>query len=488
MLERRSKLREKLDQVDRELKTCETRWRDIIAKSRHGVLTVDAKSAIRFANQVAASIFGCRVEELVGREFEMPAVTDKPVELNLNSRDGRAVPVEIWMVETEWSGEPAWFVTIHDMTERKKLEEALLLSEARYRALFCDNPTMIITLDAELKMLSANPACASQLGYATDELEGETVLKLFHEGDRHTVSEQLRLGLQNPDQVFQWQFRMLRKDGGMVWVEELVRAVSGPHGMSNVLIVCQDITLRKQAEEEIEKLNTDLAARAVELESANRELEAFSSTVSHDLRNPLTVINGYCQAIMEQCGDQLGAQCREYVEESYKGTLRMNRLIDALLEFSRLTCREVKPETVDLSALAMDVAAELKSAEPERSMSFAIAEGVAAKGDPALLRVVLANLLGNACKYTSQLEEAIIDFGVTEKNGKRAYFVRDNGLGFEMDNAAEMFLPFRRLPGVEEFSGHGVGLATVERIIRRHGGSVWAEGAPGKGATFYFTL
>ncbi len=252
--------------------------------------------------------------------------------------------------------------------------------------------------------------------------------------------------------------------------------------------VVEDISARKQAEEQIERLNTDLAARAAELESANMELEAFNYSVSHDLRKPLTVINSYCQVIMEMCGVSLDEQCQGYLKEIYDGTLRMNQLIDALLNFSRLTHCELKPETVDLSAMALDITAELRVAELERRVTFAIAEGVTVDGDPALLRVVLENFLGNAWKYTGAREEAVIEFGVAEIDGKPACFVRDNGTGFDMEYAEKLFIPFQRLPGAHEFKGHGIGLATVERIVRRHGGTVWAEGEPDKGATFWFTL
>jgi signal transduction histidine kinase len=245
---------------------------------------------------------------------------------------------------------------------------------------------------------------------------------------------------------------------------------------------------RKMAEEEIKRLNCELAARAAELEAANRELEAFNYTVAHDLRKPLTVVNGYCQALKELCGVQLDVHCKEYLKEAYEGTLRMNRLIDALLRFSRMAHIEPQREVVDLSVLAQAVAAELELAEPERRVTFRIAEGMSVNGDPNLLHVALDNLLGNAWKFTATKEEAVVEFGMTEIGGKPVCFVRDNGAGFDMADAGKLFTPFQRLPGGEEFKGHGIGLATVERIISRHGGMVWAEGKPGKGATFYFTL
>ena len=249
---------------------------------------------------------------------------------------------------------------------------------------------------------------------------------------------------------------------------------------------------RRRAEAALQELNnvleTRVLERTVELKAANQELEAFSYTVAHDLRKPLAVVNGYCEAIRELCGDKLDEACKRYLREAYDGTWRMNGLIDALLNFSRLAHVEPRREKVDLSAMAHEVAMELKLAEPGRRVTFQIADGASAEGDAGLLRVALANLVGNAWKYTGTRDEGIIEFGTTEVDGKPAWFVRDNGAGFDMANADKLFAPFQRLPGAEEWRGFGIGLATVERIILRHGGRVWAEGAPGKGATFYFTL
>jgi signal transduction histidine kinase len=258
--------------------------------------------------------------------------------------------------------------------------------------------------------------------------------------------------------------------------------------MTGVVHVARDITERKQAEEVIERLNTQLRARAAELEAANQELEAFNYTVAHDLRKPLTTVNGYCQLIQELYGDKLDEQCRSYLQEAYDGTWRMNRLIDTLLDFSRVASIELHRGEVDLSAMAESVAAGLKLSEPARRVTFRIREGLAAIGDAGLLRVVLENLLGNAWKYTTMREEAVIEFGVMESNGQPAWFVRDNGPGFAPEYVDKLFIPFRRLPGAEEYRGFGIGLATVDRIVRRHGGRVWAEGEPGRGAAFWFTL
>jgi PAS domain S-box-containing protein len=266
----------------------------------------------------------------------------------------------------------------------------------------------------------------------------------------------------------------------------LVRDKSGEAILAVVTI--RDITNRKRSEEEIKMLNAELKKRAVELEGANRELEAFNYTVAHDLRKPLTVISGYSQVVRDMSAGTVNAKWTAYLQKIHDGTQRMSQLIDALLNFSRLARVEPQRERIDLSAVAQAAARELKLSEPERRVEFGISERVFVDGDANLLRVVLDNLLGNAWKYTDVREEAVIEFGTTEVEGKTACFVRDNGVGFTMEEAGKLFLPFERLRGTRDFKGFGIGLATVERIVRRHGGRVWAEGEPGKGATFYFTL
>ena len=238
---------------------------------------------------------------------------------------------------------------------------------------------------------------------------------------------------------------------------------------------------------ELEMQNTELRQARDELECANTELEAFNYSVSHDLRTPLTAINGLCQLIPTLCGNTLDEQSKGYIRKMYDATLRMSRLIDTLLNFSRVAHVEIHRETIDLSAMAKAVAAELDLVEPERRVTFRTAEGVMAIGDAGLLQVVLANLMGNAWKYTVNQEASIIEFGMAEYDGKDVWFVRDNGPGFDLAHAENLFVPFQRIPGID-VEGHGIGLSTVERIVVRHGGRVWAESEPGKGAAFLFTL
>jgi PAS domain S-box-containing protein len=255
----------------------------------------------------------------------------------------------------------------------------------------------------------------------------------------------------------------------------------------------QDEIVRRQAiEAEIIQLNESLERRVrertAELEAANRELETFSYSVSHDLRAPLRSINGFSQALLEDYGDQLPLDGQDYLKRVRAASQRMSQLIDDILDLSRVTRAEMQRETVSLSTLAQAIAAELHANQPERQAEFAIQPGLEAYADPQLLQIVLENLLGNAWKFTSKHAQARIEFGQTRVDGVPAYFVRDDGAGFDKTYASKMFMPFQRLHAVTEFEGNGIGLATVQRIIHRHGGRVWAEGAVERGATFYFTL
>lgn len=247
---------------------------------------------------------------------------------------------------------------------------------------------------------------------------------------------------------------------------------------------------RQKAEEEVRKLNLDLERRVQErtrqLEEVNHELEAFSYSVSHDLRAPLRSIDGFSQILSKKYHDMLDDTGRDYLERVRNATQRMGRLIDDLLKLARVTRSELKREQIDLSAIAQQVADELRKSDPLRQVSFVLQPGLSAYADPGLLRVVLVNLLGNAYKFTGKKHDASIEFGCCD--GGQTFFVRDNGAGFNMDYAQKLFGAFQRLHGANEFSGTGIGLATVQRIIHRHHGRVWAEAEEGIGATFYFTL
>ena len=258
------------------------------------------------------------------------------------------------------------------------------------------------------------------------------------------------------------------------------------------------VNLAARAEEiaalntELKELNADLESRVQErtreLEVSNQELEAFSYSVSHDLRAPLRTIDGFSLALQEDFADKLNAEGRDYITRVRSGVQRMGSLIDALLQLSRVTRSDVAREQVDMSQLVTGVFSEMRAATPERNVETVVQPGVTAQGDARLLRVAFENLIGNAWKFTSKMPHARIEFGSDQREGRPVYFIRDNGAGFDMQYVDRLFTAFQRLHGDREFKGSGIGLATVSRIVRRHHGRIWAESEVGRGATFYFTL
>jgi PAS domain S-box-containing protein len=327
-----------------------------------------------------------------------------------------------------------------------------------------------------------NPKFGMLTGYRQDEVLGLNLRQLQDTGEESWAA--VAAG-------FEWHGeREGVKKGGEPYSESIsISPVFDEQGqVTHLVTVKQDITEQKQSAREIAQLNLDLSARAAELEMANRDLEGFSYTVSHDLRSPLTNINGYCQLIQELYAEGLDEQFGRFIGIIFDETVAMGELIGTLLDFSRVARSELNRSRVDLSETAQVVAAGLMLRQPERCVDFRIAPDLAAEGDPELLRVVLENLLANAWKYTGKKERALIEFGVEAGGQQQVYFVRDDGAGFEMAQAERLFTAFQRLHSNSEFEGYGIGLATVQRVIQRHGGAIWAEGEVDKGATFRFTL
>jgi light-regulated signal transduction histidine kinase (bacteriophytochrome) len=257
-------------------------------------------------------------------------------------------------------------------------------------------------------------------------------------------------------------------------------------------IAMDDVTERKRAEEKLRSFNVELEQRVrertVELDASTKELEAFSYSVSHDLRAPLRAIDGFGHALLEDCEAKLDADGKDHLRRIRAATQRMGTLIDDLLRLSRLTRTEMLVEKVNLTELAWSVINELQKSEPERVVRIEIAEGLEVTADPKLMRIALENLLGNAWKFTAKRSEATIELGSTNEGAKTTYFVRDNGAGFDMAYVGKLFTPFQRLHSIEEYPGTGIGLGTVQRIMNRHGGRVWAEGQVDRGAAFHFSF
>jgi light-regulated signal transduction histidine kinase (bacteriophytochrome) len=250
----------------------------------------------------------------------------------------------------------------------------------------------------------------------------------------------------------------------------------------------EDITEKKKSEAEIVRLQQDRERRATELAIANRELEAFSYSVSHDLRGPLSSIDSFARMLLEDHANQLPSEAQRYINLIHENATAMDRLIEDLLTFSRMVRQPLKKTSVMMGEVVRDVVAKLRSSQPDRPIEIVIGELPPCQADPVLLTQVWVNLLSNAFKYTRKCENAHIEIGSCDEGDATGYYVKDNGVGFNMDQAGRLFGVFQRLHAEQDYPGTGVGLAIVERIIRRHGGHVWAEAEEGKGATFYFTL
>ncbi|TWJ14316.1 sensor histidine kinase [Geobacter argillaceus] len=389
-----------------------------------------------------------------------------------NDRQRLVHELEVHQIELEMQNEQL-------RQSRDDMEETL----EKFTDLYDFAPVGYATIDRDGIVRAANLTGAGLLGIERSRLTGRHFSQ-FVAAEAHSLfSEFLGKVFARPGKE-SCEVTLSTK-GSLPLIVQIDAMVSASGQECRIAII--DISKRRQLEEQLEILHDDLAARAAELAAANIELEAFNFTVSHDLRKPLSIIHGYCQLVQELCREQLDEQSKEFIQEIYEGTKSMNRLITSLLRFSRATRTEMRRETVDMSAMAKAVASELQLAEPERRVSFRIAEGITGNGDEGLWRIVLDNLIGNAWKYSANREEAVIEFDMKEVDGKPACFVRDNGPGFDMAHADKLYIPFQRIPGID-VEGHGIGLATVERIVRRHGGRIWAESEPGKGATFFFTM
>lgn len=374
---------------------------------------------------------------------------------------------------------------------RKRAETALRESEERFRLLTESALTGVYLIQDNL-FRYVNPAFASIFGYAEDELVDKYhPMDLTCPQDRALVEENIRKRLEDGVRDIHYFFKALRKDGEIIDVE-VHGAKVDYEGRSAVVGTLLDVTERKRAEAEIHRLNDELERRVIErtakLKAANEELESFSYSVSHDLRAPLRTVDGYSCILLEEHAENLDDAAKDHLTRIRLAAQHMGMLIDDLLNLARVTRLDLQLEEVDLSTLAQEIVAGLQEREPGRNAHFDIALGICVPADPRLLRIVFDNLLGNAWKFTSHEKRTHIEFGTTEVDGEPVYFIRDNGAGFDMAYADRLFGAFQRLHDAAEFPGTGIGLATVQRIVHKHGGRLWAESAVDRGATFYFTL
>jgi PAS domain S-box-containing protein len=483
----------------------------VFSHAREAITITDAEGNIVIISQRFTEITGYSAEEVIGRN---PRILQ-------SGRQDAAFYKRMWAQITatgHWSGEiwnkrkngsiyPEWLsissvtddagkvsnyiAVFTDLSERVEAEQRLRESEQRYRTMFEQAPEGVWIIGADARTIKVNQHMCQLLGYSAAEMNGQTPFD-FVDAENSLIFEtqkQLRTKTTNRN----YEIALRHKDGHNIPVAfSATNLYSEDGSLMAVLAFVTDISERKEHERKMQRFNDELEHRVVErtraLDIANHELEAFSYSVSHDLRTPLRAINGFSHALEEEYSHLLDDNGRNYLSRVRAGSERMAELIQKLLDLAHLSRHELRRVPIDLSAIAVEIAAELRIDEAERRVELNIAPGVTTIGDAALFRVVLLNLLGNAWKYTSRRDMASIEFGMGERDGRRVCFVRDNGAGFDMKNADKLFAAFQRLHSAADYPGSGIGLATVARIIHRHGGEVWAEAKPGEGATFFFTL
>lgn len=472
-------------------------------------LEVNGAAAVRYGYS-RDEFLGMRLTDLDAPDAPLPppqALDHQPSgrlgseERRHRLKDGRIIDVEITSHPREFEGRAAALVVSVDITERKRVESAtralnaeleervaertakLQESEERFRTLAAAAHDAILTADAGGLITYFNPGAERMFGYPSTEVLGAHLTTLVPEGDRATHQETLARYAAAGDARGvvgrTVEFIGRRKDGTQFPLE-LSLASRRVEGVPAFIGIIRDVTKRKESEQAIRRY-------AADLEAANQDLEAFSYSVSHDLRAPLRSIHGFSQAVLEDHQERLDEQGVDYLGRVCAAAQHMGALIDDLLELSRATRAEMRREPVDLTQLADRVVAELVAANPDREVDVRVVEELTCHGDHRLLTLMLRNLIGNAWKFTSNQDRAVVELGTTN-GAEPAYFVRDNGAGFDMNYADKLFQPFQRLHSSREFEGTGIGLALVQRVIHRHGGKVWAEGAVHQGATFYFTL
>jgi len=489
------------------------------ALDEHAIVAMtDAQGRITFVNDKFCEISKYSREELLGQDHRIinsgfhstefirdlwTTIAHGKVwhgEIKNKAKDGSFYWVDTTIVPfLKENGKPRQYVAIRtDITERKRNEESLRDTQARLNSTLSAGSIGTWTWDLTHDRLFADEFTARMFSLepeaAAAGLPAEAYLRALHEEDRPGVVAALERAVETCGR-YDIEYRVCRPDGECSWLQARGRVEGDEAGKAlHFHGAVMDITERKEAQEKVRRLNEELEQRVIqrtaELEIANKELEAFSYSVSHDLRAPLRAVDGFSQAVLEDYGEQLPEEGRHYLATIRGGAQRMGALIDDLLTFSRLSRLPLNKRSVDPKRVVRETLEELGFPIEGRAVEMRIGDLPLCQGDAALLKQLWLNLLSNALKYTRQREPAVIEVGCTPDDNEQAnvYFVRDNGAGFDMRYADKLFGVFQRLHRAEDFEGTGVGLAIVQRIVHRHGGRVWAEAALDQGATFYFTL
>jgi len=409
------------------------------------------------------------------------ALTGKPMHFESYSK-----ALGKWYSISVFSPHKGYFaVTFDDITEKKKAENELLRAKAEWERTFDSVPDLIAILDERHRIVRLNRAMAERLGHTPEECAGLCCHAAVHGMDAPPElcphARTLADGQEHTTEVYE------KRLGGHFLVS--TTPICSEQGkMIGSVHVARDITGQKKSEEALKKAHEELQKHAEKLETANKELEDFSYSVSHDLRSPLRAIAGFTRMILDENGAAFNPETRRKFGVIQDNAQKMGRLIDDLLRLSRLGRAGMSRSKLDMGSLMAEVVAEIQVAESDREFVVEIGDLPATEGDRAMIRQLLVNLLSNAVKFTRGKEGARIEAGSFERSGEQIYYVKDNGVGFDMKYYNKLFGVFQRLVSESQFEGTGVGLAIVERIVQRHGGRVWAEGKIQEGATFYFTL
>jgi PAS domain S-box-containing protein len=497
--------------ADVALSESEERFRTLIESAPDAILMWDGELRCLEANRAACERLGYTRDEMltmkatdisapqgVGRaaaHAESIARTGSGlVETVHKRRDGTFIPVEVSSTVVRFGGRPVLLSIARDITARKAAEDHLAQAEARYRGLLEAAPDAMVVVDGRGEIVLLNLQTETQFGYSRDELVGQPVTNIIPEGfAERIIADDLRSTADALAQVIGTGIELvaLRKDGTEFPIEIMLSPLESAEGIL-VTAAIRDITARKAVEAEIRGLNTELEqrvlARTIALVAANAELEAFSYSVSHDLRAPLRSIAAFSQILLNEYAAPLDAEGRRIMAIVLRNVKQMGTLIEDLLAFSRVSRASLDRRPVDMARLARGVAEELGAACPGRVIAIDVGPLADVPGDAGLLRQVWANLLGNAVKFTRPVEHATVEVRSERANGEFRFTVRDNGVGFDPAYLDKLFAPFSRLHATADFEGTGIGLAIVARIVARHGGRVWAEGAPGEGALFGFSI